>query len=359
MKILFYINAIHEGGAERVVVNLASQFVDYGDDIVLVTSFQDTWEYQYSSKVKRYNLEKNGTRGSKFKRNVFRVKELRRILKLENPDCVVSFMAEPNYRAIIASLGLKIKTIISVRNDPNREYSGVIGHFLGKFLLPMANGCVFQTIEAQQWFPKRLQDKSEIIYNAVRKDFFEIDRQCIENTVVTCGRLVEQKNHKLLIEAFTSVLERYPQAKLFIYGEGKLKDELDNEIRNRKIEDNVSLCGISNRIPEVLSKAEIFVLSSDYEGMPNALMEAMAAGVACVSTDCPCGGPKSLISDKVNGRLVPVGNSKALSDVIIELLGNKDITKRMGENARKRSIEFYPYEINETWYKYIQNIVGK
>lgn len=359
MKIAFYINAIHEGGAERVMVNLASNFANEGDNVILITSFKDSWEYPYSTKIKRYILEENKTFRSKIKRNIFRILELRKVLKVESPDCIVSFMAEPNYRAIIASHGLKIKTIISVRNDPNKEYPGKIGNLLGKKLLPLADGCVFQTSEAQRWFPKKLQDKSQIIFNAVKEDFFEINRQVVKNTIVTCGRLEEQKNHKMLINAFELVLKKHPDAKLMIYGEGKLRSDLTELIKSKGIEQNVLLCGNSNNVPEVLSKAEIFVLSSDYEGMPNALMEALAAGVPCISTDCPCGGPKSLITDKVNGRLISTKNEQQLANVLVELLDNKEMATGLGTEAQKRAFEFSPTKIYETWHKYVKFVADK
>lgn len=359
MKIAFYINAIHEGGAERVMVNLASNFANEGDNVILITSFKDSWEYPYSTKIKRYILEENKTFRSTIKRNIFRILELRKVLKVESPDCIVSFMAEPNYRAIIASHGLKIKTIISVRNDPNKEYPGKIGNLLGKKLLPLADGCVFQTSEAQRWFPKKLQDKSQIIFNAVKEDFFEINRQVVKNTIVTCGRLEEQKNHKMLINAFELVLKKHPDAKLMIYGEGKLRSDLTELIKSKGIEQNVLLCGNSNNVPEVLSKAEIFVLSSDYEGMPNALMEALAAGVPCISTDCPCGGPKSLITDKVNGRLISIKNEQQLANVLVELLDNKEMATGLGIEAQKRAFEFSPSKIYETWHKYVKFVADR
>ena len=357
MKIAFYINAIHEGGAERVMVNLASNFANEGDDVILITSFKDSWEYPYSTKIKRYILEENKTFRSKIKRNIFRILELRKILKVELPDCIVSFMAEPNYRAIIASYGLKTKTIISVRNDPNKEYPGKIGKFLGKKLLPLADGCVFQTSEAQRWFPKKLQDKSKIIFNAVKEDFFEINRQIIKNTIVTCGRLEEQKNHKLLINAFELVLKTHPDAKLMIYGEGKLRNDLSRLIKRKGMEKNVLLCGNSDNIPEVLSKAEIFVLSSDYEGMPNALMEALAAGIPCISTDCPCGGPSMLIHQNENGILIPVGNIQELSLKICYLLENEGYRETIGSNARSSAKQYKPQIIFQEWQLYIQNVL--
>ena len=355
MKIAFYINAIHEGGAERVMVNLANAFVNKGDEIILITSFKDTWEYPYSDKIKRYILGVKPTKNSKFKRNIIRVFELRKILKEEKPDCLISFMAEANYRGIIASLGLNNKVIISVRNDPNVEYRGAIGKVLGKFLLPLADGCVFQTLDAQKWFPKRLQKKSKIIYNAVKDEFFNIERNVEKNTVVTCGRLEKQKNHKLLINAFEIVLYKHPDARLLIFGEGSLRHELEDLIKNKNLNRNIKLCGNSNDIPKMLSNAEIFVLSSNYEGMPNALMEALAAGVPSISTNCPCGGPEMLIKNHENGILINVGDIFELSKSISYLLDFKKISREIGYRAKKRALEFKSNKIYNEWYEYIND----
>ena len=120
-----------------------------------------------SKKIKRYSLEKTEIKQSKVKRNISRILKLRRLCKKEKPDVLIAFMGEPNFRAIVATIGLSVRTVVSVRNDPNREYAGLIMKFVGKYLLPMADGCVFQTEDAKQWFPVRMQRKSTIIFNAV------------------------------------------------------------------------------------------------------------------------------------------------------------------------------------------------
>ena len=130
MKILFYINAIHHGGAERVMCNLATQFSGHGHECVLLTSFRDEWEYSFGEKVRRSTLFESRLEQGFLKRNITLVKALRKVLKKEKPDVLISFMAEPNFRAIIASFGLKNKVIISVRNDPDREYSGIVNRLL-------------------------------------------------------------------------------------------------------------------------------------------------------------------------------------------------------------------------------------
>lgn len=346
---MFYINAIHEGGAERVMVNLTKYFSEIGYDTILVTSFKDIWEYPLAPTVQRMTLEEFEIKHSRLKRNLTRIMKLRELCKKEKPDILISFMAEPNFRAILATRGLPIKTLVSVRNDPNKEYSGILGFLVGKFILPMADGCVFQTKDAQSWFPLKLQYKSRIIYNSVKKEFYQVDRTPVLGEIVTCGRLVEQKNHSLLIRAFAKVLKKYPEATLKIYGNGVLRDQLQAEIIQLGICDKTSLMGNTDDVISVLKTADLFVLSSDYEGMPNALMEAMAAGVPCISTDCPCGGPRELFGPNLQDQLVECKNVNALAEKILNVFTRSN----NGSEEKKQALMFSPDTVNSEWLEYI------
>lgn len=356
-KIMFYINAIHDGGAERVMINLADYFSRQGYKTILVTSFRDTWEYTVPNAVKRITLEEHEIKQSKLKRNITRIKKLRKFCKDEKPDILVSFMAEPNFRAILATWGLTVKNLISVRNDPNKEYAGRVGHIVGKYLLPFADGCVFQTKEAKNWFPKRLQKKSRIIYNAVKEDFYHVERHPVPGEIVTCGRLEEQKNHALLIAAFSKMVERYPEARLKIYGEGSLRGELQKQIDALGLHEKAFLMGATNHVEKVLETADVFVLSSDFEGMPNALMEAMAAGVPCISTDCPCGGPRELFGDDLVKQLVEVDKEDELEYSISNFMELSEKDKMLlGKRIKEKAKIFMPDKVNEEWNKYISHM---
>lgn len=354
-KIVFYVNAINGGGAERVMVNLAKYFSENGYDTTLVTSFRDTWEYPLAATVRRLTLEEVEIKQSRIKRNFSRIKKLRDLCKSEKPDILVSFMEEPNFRAILATRGLPVKTLVSVRNDPNKEYAGKLGAFVGKVLLPMADGCVFQTKEAQEWFPERLQRKSKIIYNAVKEDFYQIERTPVRGEIVTCGRLVEQKNHALLIDAFSEVLKKYPFVTLKIYGEGALREKLQHQINDLGLEKKAFLMGATSDVEKVLQTADLFVLSSDYEGMPNALMEAMAAGVPCISTDCPCGGPRELFGEDASDKLVPCNDSAQLAEAICCVFDGAE----HNVVEKKHAEAFRPDRVNTMWEKYIMEICLK
>lgn len=350
-KIVFYINSISHGGAERVICNLATAFSENGYECILVTSFKSKWEYTYGDKVKRISLFENPICNF-LKRNVALVKALRNVLKSECPDVLISFMAEPNFRAIIASMGLKNKVLVSVRNDPQREYANILTKVLAKTLFFKADGIVFQTEDAKCWFPKRLQKKSRIIYNAVKEEFYHIERKPIHGEIVTCGRLEEQKNHIMLIDAFAEVVRKYPFATLKIYGEGSLKEKLQSQINDLGLQKKAFLMGVTYDVGKALQTADLFVLSSDYEGMPNALMEAMAAGVPCISTDCPCGGPRELFGGYGINKLVQCANSTDLASAILRRMENPEDASI----EKKLAINFKPDDVNRQWCKYISEI---
>lgn len=355
--LLFYINAIHEGGAERVILQLAKHFAIDGYKSVLVTSFVDENEYPVPDAVERISIEKEQKHQGKLARNISRISALRKIIKEHKPSAVISFMAEPNFRAIVAGVGLKSKTIVSVRNDPNREYAGRLGRFIGKRVIPYADGVVFQTEDAKQWFPKAVQEKSKVIFNDVDPVFFET-RYIGGKDIVTLGRLSEQKNHRLLIEAFSRIADKHPEVNLLIYGTGQLADDLSAYINDLELEKRVFLMGNTTEAEKVLSTAGYFVLSSDYEGMPNALMEALAVGVPSISTDCPCGGPKTLINDGENGMLVPVNDVAALSAAMDRLLSDSDLSATLGKNAKRLALNYKTDRVFAEWKKYVEKQIS-
>ncbi len=355
--LMFYINAIHDGGAERVLLQLAKRFAACGYRTVVVTSFVDAWEYPVPEGVERLSIEQEQIDQSRLRRNLSRIEALRRLIREYKPAALISFMAEPNFRAVIASRFLPVKTIVSVRNDPEREYGGRLGRIIGKWLLPLADGCVFQTEQAQKWFPKRLQKRSKIIMNQVDERFFQVKDAGENGYVMTAGRLTAQKNQALLIRAFAAIAGDVEE-ELRIYGEGELRPELEALIAGMGMEGRIRLMGASNEMPAALAGCRLFVLPSDFEGMPNALLEAMAAGRCCVSTACPCGGPEAVIENGVNGMLVPVGAEKALSAAMLELLKDEKKRRTLAAAAGESAAAFRPEAIFEHWRDYVEQVIG-
>ena len=226
-----------------------------------------------------------------------------------------------------------------------------------KKLYPKADGFVFQTEKQKELFDKEIQKKSVIIYNPIKDEFLNANKSMQkENTIISVGRLVEQKNQKMLIEAFSKIAKEYPNYTLKIFGAGPLESNLKKQIEELNLLDRIILCGICDDIKTELEKAKIFVLSSDYEGMPNALIEAMAVGLPVISTDCPCGGPKELIENEKNGLLIEVGDVEDLTKKMKYLIENQEETAKMGKNAEKIQEKLHSINILKQWKSYIEEM---
>ena len=334
-----------------MMCNLATTFSEQNHNCTLITSFPVENEYCIGDRVKSSSLFDQKQDCGFVQRNYRLTKELRKHIRKYKPDAVIAFMAEPNFRAIVASLCLKTKVIISVRNDPDKEYPNGITRFLAKKMFRFTDGIVFQTEDARKWFPRSIQKKSEIIYNQVNENFYHVNSAVSRRDIMTAGRLTAQKNHALLIRAFASIADRLSD-NLIIYGEGELRGELEALIAELHMENRVFLPGVTKNISEALGSAKLFVLSSDYEGMPNALMEAMAMGIPCIASDCPCGGPKMLFGETLADRLFACGDEKSLSEKIESVLAqNSD-----GKEEKYLAEQFRPEIIARKWESYIKRI---
>ena len=262
-------------------------------------------------------------------------------------------MGPPNVRMLFATVFLSCRKVVSIRNDPNREYGeNIIKKFMTNCVFLLADGCVFQTEDASKYFFNRTRRKSTIIINPVNESFFNTPPSEKRKNIITVGRLVPQKNHKLLIHAFALISKKIPDEKLIIFGEGPLKSELKKYASDMGIEKRVVFPGSISNVNVELSKAKVFVLSSDYEGLPNALMEAMACGTAVVSTDCPCGGPKYLLKQSNAGILVSCNNADEMAEAI-SIMMNKEKNNFYQEQAKKKSMDFLPEIVFNKWEKFL------
>lgn len=347
---------MERGGAQRVVANLVQYFSEQRISTVLVNDFKledSKPQYTVNPAVKRYYL-RDCLNGNVLLKNIERIVHLRRIIKEEKPDVVLSFLGRPNERMLLATIGLRTKKIVSVRNDPNHEYSSR-GFFkwFARNLFRLADGCVFQTEDAACYFPESVQKKATIILNPVDLKFFNITRSKHPQNIVTVGRLEAQKNQELLIKAFAEISKDFPDEKLIIYGEGSLKSELEKLCQKLQIENKVKVPGNISDVEIALSNAKIFVLPSNYEGLPNALMEAMAVGIPCISTDCPCGGPKILAKKNNALQLIPVNDKNSLVAVLRTFLQESEVREFFAENAKDRAESFRPKQILIQWKQYL------
>ena len=356
MKILFCTGGLTKGGAERVITNLSNYLVEKGNDVAIVVTRANKIEYEISPKVNIYKLEE------KQSRSLFR--QIKLLINLRNkildfkPDVNISFLEVPTLRMLLLKLFTislkKIPLIISLRIDPNVAFRG----FKGKMLLKLykyANGFVFQTIDAQNFFDVNIKKRSVVIANPVDNRFFkEYYNGKKEEKIVFVGRLTKQKNYPLLIEGFYDFYKKHNNYKLFIYGEGEEKNNLIQLVNKLNLNDKVIFKGNVDNIIDEIYNAKIFVMTSDYEGLSNALMEAMTLGVPCISTNSSGGGAKMLIEDGENGILIKTRDKFALVENLNYLADNEEINKKISYNSWKSMKKYNPDLINNEWYKYIK-----
>lgn len=356
MKIVLYIDMMDRTGAQRVMGNLAEYLVSKEYEVVMVNDFRldpSIPQYELPPEVKRVYLREKLS-GNPIQKNIQRIRNLREVVKKENPEIVLSFLGHPNIRMLIATLGLGVKKIVSVRNDPNREYgAGGVKKWFARQLFKLADGCVFQTEDAAQYFPESVRKKSRVIFNPVAPKFFDTTRKQPFHNIITAGRMELQKNQKILIKAFSEIAADFPDEKLIIYGDGPLRPELAALCKELNVDDQVEMPGNVADIEKILAETKLFILPSNYEGMPNALMEAMAVGVPVVATNCPCGGPRSLIESDEQGLLVPCGDATAMAGAIRKILCEEHYRNRMGAKAKERALQFRPDVILKQWEEYL------
>lgn len=355
-KLLLYIDAMSMGGANRVMANLAEYFCKIGLQTMLVNDvcLNPESEYKLPPDVKRVFLQREKV--GKILKNILRVLDLRRLIKKERPDTIISFMGPPNIRMLIASFGLKAKKVVSVRNDPNFEYGTGLKRLVTAVIFKLADGVVFQTKDAAAYFPKSIRKKSKIIFNPVNPKFYDYHWRPGGTEIVVIGRLQSQKNPMNVLRAFESIHKKIPRYTLGFYGEGELKPELEGYARKAGIADKVNFHGRIDNVERVLENAALFVLCSDHEGMPNVLMEAMAVGVPSIATDSPCGGSRALIENDDQGVLIPCRDSEKLAESIMDILFNNTKQMRMSEAAAKRSYDFAPEKVLAEWKRFITEI---
>lgn len=355
-SIAFYIGSLARGGAERVIVNLAAYFKSEGYQVTIVTKLQEEDEYEIAEGIPRLLADIEGDEISKSRiKNLYRrIKKLRNIWKEIQPDYIVSFIKKNNFMAITSSMGLHIPVVVSVRSDPAREYPDFVTRTLAGMLFKRAKGIVLQTQDALLFFNKSIQKKAIVLPNSLTPAFlrppYEGERK---KEIVWVGRMDENKNPTLLFYAFAEVAKEFPDWTLHFCGEGREELKIKELCHQYHLEERVFTEGRIEQVDKRIETSSVFVLTSKQEGMPNALMEAMALGLAVISTDCPCGGPRELIEHGKNGLLIPVDDKETLVKELREVLKNTEYRRSLGEEAAKIQEKLNPTVVNKMWKDYI------
>lgn len=361
-KILFHVNSMGKGGAEHVISILSRCFAQDGYDVVVTTLWQADSEYVLDGRVRRVNVgltQSEETRG-RLAKAAIRAFRYRQCIAREKPDIVISFCSKANFRSAYSMTGMRIPLLVSVRNDPQKDYAPYPAKC--RYMSRKAAGCVFQTPDAQRFFDERLQRKSRVIWNPLEEKYFVQAARGArrDSTIVTVGRITEQKNQLLLLKAFLRISSDFPQYRLLIYGEDSgdgTKERLEAFCAGNHLEGRVVFMGTSSALEKDIANAGVFVLPSDYEGMPNALIEAMALGIPCIATDCPCGGPAMLMK-QFAGILVPPGKEAELADAMRRVLSDPPSADEMGDQARSVRKWVHPQHIYDQWKAYVESLIG-
>jgi glycosyltransferase involved in cell wall biosynthesis len=359
VKILLLIPALNAGGAERVMVTLANEW-SKTEDVTLMVFNDGRCFYKIDEKVRIKPLntmpKQNGLerRLSILPVEIRRYKAICSEIKNGSYDFVLSFCFTTNVFASLAAMKAKDKKIIvSERNDPYR-YARYV-KLLVNVLYRKCTMVVCQNDEVKRYFRKhKFRNKLVVLPNPVNfEDIPEERPKHIADEIVTVGRLIEQKNHKLLIDAFKEIKDIYPTYNLKIYGEGPLEEELRQYIKKEKLEDRVFLMGTRKRVMYEVNNSSVFVLSSDFEGFPNVLIEAMATGLPVISTDFKTGVARGLIKGEKNGYLFEVGNKEALVDRLKKLLDRKEEFALIGEENRRVAARYKDDAVAKRWFEVI------
>ena len=356
MKILFVAERLEGGGAEKVDAILASYFADkYKHDVKIVKYFSGNAEFPVSKKVEVLTPENN------FKFKYFEVINeyffTKKIIDQFKPDVIISLAT---YRTnIMLGFGFRNRSfplIMSERNDPNKYPAKPLYRYLRNIAYSRCDGMVFQTDDARKYFEGRVTNKSVVIQNPIYVDRNLIYDGIREKTIVNMSRLTKQKNIPLLLSAFQIVSARFPDYTIHIYGDGELRKKLLKLTEDMGLGDKVIFHGLVKNVLAHINKASIYVSSSDYEGISNAMLEALALGLPTICTDCPIGGARMTIKDGVNGLLAPVGDRDKLADAMIRLLGDREYAERLGKKGREIVKELTEEKIAEEWINYIYDI---
>ncbi|WP_044930694.1 glycosyltransferase [Butyrivibrio sp. AC2005] len=405
--IVMYIGSLNKGGAERVMCNLAEYFYSIGYRVTLATTYLSDDEYELphaawkvleseaenavkvlnpDEKVRYVDLKggepmgigrvftalmpyEKGNRAQNFHR---RIQKLTNAWERLKPDLILSFLGKNNVMALQSAISLGIPVVVSVRATPSEEYASFGLKASMKVLFPAAAGVVVQTNGAMEFFGPLIKSKCKVLPNAINEEFIAHEVVPFEDrkkVIVSVGRLDENKNQKLVINAFSYFVKKHPDYRLMIYGDGPTRELLTKLCGKLDILDETgkgadgkaTFMGSVDRIADRISDAEIFVLTSKTEGMPNALIEAMSLGLCCISTDCPCGGPADLIQNGRNGILIPMDSDVKMATNIFNTLErlaeDPAVARRMGGAALEVREKYNPDRVNEMWREYFEELM--
>ena len=360
MRIVFIANGLGYGGAEKMLSFVAKELYNRGHDVAILNTCAHRDISQLlpdGLKVVEANISSKSSLITYIRRLCFCIRQTRRF----HADAIVGFLLFPNLFSVLTGRMLRIPSIISERGDPYlaNKGNGMKANFILK-LICSASGAVFQTDGAALFYPEKLRSHSIVIPNpiSITKKYEKIEYSKRQDIIVSLGRIENtQKRYDVLIDAFDIFHKSHPSYILQIYGGGPDLNMVRNMVKIKGLESSIQFMGVSNNSFGAISKAKIFVITSDYEGISNSLLEAMAVGMPVVSTDHSPGGARFLIQNGKNGLLAPVRDPEKIAIGMGFFADNPEIAMRYGKNAAKVLERFSPQIIIDEWEGYLQKTI--
>ena len=346
MKICFVTGSLKFSGAQKIVSMLMEKLNERGHEIsvIILKNIEKAEGYDYA---KQYYCAVSGNPVSKVLK---RIKKIRKIAKENRFDAIFSFNALYNIDVILALFGSREGVICCDRNDPVYDPPQLNRRIRRSLLYPFAKGFVFQTEVIKNYYGERIRKKSVVIPNFIENNYKCVAENKRRKVIATAARLDDnQKNQTMLIKGFAEFCKINNEYTLEMYGDGPDRAKYEALIKELNMEDKILLMGRVENVSERLEDVEIFVLTSKFEGMPNALIEAMATGLPCISTDCGGGGAAALIENNVNGILIEQNDIKAYVDALNRLANDESLRTEMGRNAYKINEKLNIDKIAQLW----------
>lgn len=334
---------MHRGGVERVVSVLANHYVEKGYAVSIALLLFPGCEYQLDERIRIIDL--SDTSVSRVRQLPKWVRSIRKLVRQKRPQAIISLVGRTNVVVLFSCLFLKQNTIVAEGSDPAHDGRTPFSRFACKLFYSGASKVVFQTTYQQAYFSRPTRKNGVLIRNPI--EALPLGSPGSENQIVAVGNLNPAKNHQLLIRAFQVVAAADPDVRLTIYGEGELRAFLESLISKLGLDDRVSLPGNVADVHARICNAKCFVHCSSYEGLPNALMEALTLGLACVSTDW--NGSGDLIQNEVDGLIVPLNDADALAAAILRILKERALAERLQSGARNEAATFSREHVLAQW----------
>jgi GalNAc-alpha-(1->4)-GalNAc-alpha-(1->3)-diNAcBac-PP-undecaprenol alpha-1,4-N-acetyl-D-galactosaminyltransferase len=334
-KILIINNGLAGGGIERASTSLANHFFDFGYTVCVLALYKEKVVFQLQDGISFIEPDFSRQKNGRFAYIIKMINFARRETIKFNPDTILAFGEWTNPYVLISLTGLKYPVFVSDRMNPLAKLP-LVSEILKKITYRKANGIIAQTNFAKRVLEKKTGSKRIfVINNPVNLIPPTIDIQ--ENQILTVGRLSIEKGHKFLIDAFSKI-HRIKDWKLVLVGDGPERENLEQLAKNLGIGDRVEFLGHLKNFSKPLTQASIFVLPSLKEGFPNALIEAMAMGKACISSDF-FEGENEIVEEGINGLLFKPGNVDELHLALLKLIDNPDLRTRIGIKASEIAVK--------------------